>query len=112
MRTVILPQLRHIRILEFTKFFFPRIIEFRLNNFSLLQSSTLIIFLPQCGHVMFTIFSTKVIGMSQFIQFQVGIAISKLNEGDQSQQTAYQNKIDIVVPLILVLKVPDLVCRY
>jgi len=45
-----------------------------------IQSDIIIIFLPQCGHVTFVLCSTKVIGMSQFLQFQVGIAISKLYE--------------------------------
>jgi len=39
---------------------------------------TSIILLPQFGHVTFVMFSIKVIGISQFVQFQVGIAISKL----------------------------------
>jgi len=45
-----------------------------------IQSDIIIIFLPQCGHVTFVMCSTKVIGMSQFLQFQVGISISKLYE--------------------------------
>jgi len=43
-----------------------------------IQSDTSIIFLPQFGHDTFVMFSIKVIGMLQFVQFQVGIAISKL----------------------------------
>jgi len=48
-----------------------------------------------------------------------GISLILLNLGmyihkqryDQSRQMAYQSKIDIVVLIILVLKVPDFVCR-
>ncbi len=43
------------------------------------KSDTSIMRLPQFGHVTFVMFSTKVIGISQFVQFQVGIAISKLS---------------------------------
>ena len=36
-------------------------------------SDTSIMRLPQFGHVTFVMFSTKVIGMLQFVQFQVGM---------------------------------------
>ena len=52
-----------------------------MNASNNIQSDTSTIFLPQCGHVTFVMFSTKVIGMLQFLQFQVGITISKLYEG-------------------------------
>ena len=49
--------------------FFP----FYSNN---IQSDTSTIFLPQYGHLTFVSCVTKVIGMLQFLQFQVGIIYS------------------------------------
>ena len=40
---------------------------------------TSIMRLPQFGHDTFVMFSIKVIGMLQFVQFQVGMLISMLN---------------------------------
>jgi len=51
-----------------------------LDSDNSIQTDTSTIFLPQCGHITFVMFSTKVIGISQFLQFQVGISISKLYE--------------------------------